>query len=431
MARGSASSADPVRQHKHMTTRQPFQDHAQLDLFGAVLKAYAGPGSMSNADLYEKVAAEVGIPMSEVERKTRIGHTGEMHSTVKRRLRWQQQTLKALGLLERDENARGTWRLTSKGREKLTPATGRVVLLGFSTDLGLALWAASSSVFPSIDEPINLCLTSPPYPLAKQRAYGGPSAAEYVDWLTGQLEPIVKLLVPGGSICLNVSNDIFEPGLPSRSLYRERLVIALCDRLGLHKMDELIWHAPNKVPGPLQWASLSRQQLNTAWEPVYWFTNDPRMCKSDNRRVLQEHTERHLKLIERGGEDRTAEYGDGAYRLKPGAYGSQTLGRIPRNVITCSTNSGNKRVMRSAALAQGLPTHGALMPLPLARFLVEFLTEPGDLTVDPFFGWGTTGKACEELGRRWMGTELMGEHVLGAANGFRGAKGFEMAGQGW
>jgi len=406
----------------------PCPQPSQLDLFGAVLHAYADAGPLSNAALYERVSARAGISMADIEHKTTIGAAGAMHSPLKRKFRWYQQTLKTLGLLERDESARGTWRLTTKGKEKLTPATGRTVMLGFSTKLGIALWAASSSVFASIDEPITLCLTSPPYPLATQRAYGGPSAAEYVDWICEQLEPIVKHLVPGGSICLNVSNDIFEPGMPSRSLYRERLVIALCDRLGLHKMDELIWHAPNKPPAPMQWASRTRQQLNCAWEPVYWFTNEPRLCKSDNRRVLQEHTERHLKLIHQGGEARTAEYGDGAYRLKPGSFGGATAGRIPRNVITCSTNSGNKRAMRAAAIAQGLPTHGALMPLPLAKMLVEFLTGEDDLVVDPFFGWGTTGLAAEELGRRWLGTELMGEHVLGAANAFRSADGFELFG---
>lgn len=401
----------------------------QIDLFDVVLHAYSERGQMHNSELYQCIAKQVGIPTEMIERKESIGASGAQHSTLKRKFRWHQQTLKKLGLLERDETSRGYWRLTASGKEKLTPATGRSVMLGFSTDLGIALWAASSSVFPSIDEPITLCLTSPPYPLATQRAYGGPSAAEYVDWICAQMEPIVKHLVPGGSICINVSNDIFEPGMPSRSLYRERLVIALCDRLGLHKMDEIIWHAPNKPPAPYQWASRTRQQLNTAWEPVYWFTNDPVLCKSDNRRVLQAHTEQHLKLIDQGGESRTAVYGDGAYRLKPGSFGAVTAGRIPRNVITCSTNSGNKRAMRAAAIAQGLPTHGALMPLPLAKMLIEFLTEKDALVVDCFFGWGTTGLAAEELGRRWLGTELMGEHILGAANGFRSAEGFKIFGE--
>lgn len=402
----------------------------QFDLFADVLKIYEdAAGSISNEQAYERIAKAKGFTRDAFDRKCSIGASGQEHSPLKRKYRWYQQTLRGLGLLERDpKGGRGHWRLTPAGRQRLTPAEGRSVLVGFSTDLGVALWAASSSVFPSIDEPITLCLTSPPYPLAKARAYGGPTEPEYVDWLCQQLEPIVKHLVPGGSVCLNISNDIFEPGLPSRSLYRERLVLALHDRLGLHKMDEIIWHAPNKPPAPYQWASRTRQQLNTAWEPVYWFTNEPRLCKADNRRVLAEHTRKHMDLLAQGGEARSASYGDGAYRIKPGSFGKATAGRIPRNVFTIGTNAGDKRSMRQAALEQGLPTHGALMPLPLAMTLVEFLSNRGDLVVDPFFGWGCSGRAAEALGRRWFGTELMGEHVLGAANGFRDAQGFEAFG---
>jgi predicted RNase H-like nuclease (RuvC/YqgF family) len=36
-------------------------------------------------------------------------------------------------------------------------------------------------------------------------------------------------------------------------------------------------------------------QLCSAWEPVYWFTNDPDRVRSDNRRVLVEDTEQHKK----------------------------------------------------------------------------------------------------------------------------------------
>ena len=124
----------------------------------------------------------------------------------------------------------------------------------------------------------------------------------YIDWIRKMLAPVVRNLVPGGSICLNISNDLFEPGLPSRSLYRERLVIALCDRFGLRKMDELIWHNASKPPGPVRWASIERSQLNVGYEPVYWFTNDPTRVRSNNRRVLQAHSDKHLKLINAGGE---------------------------------------------------------------------------------------------------------------------------------
>ena len=66
------------------------------------------------------------------------------------------------------------------------------------------------------------------------------------------------------------------------------------------------------------------------------------------------------------------------------------------------------------------------MPLSLATFLVEFLSEPDDLIVDPFGGSFTTARAAERLGRRWLSTETMVEYVLGSASRFVDAAGFNM-----
>jgi site-specific DNA-methyltransferase (cytosine-N4-specific) len=138
--------------------------------------------------------------------------------------------------------------------------------------------------------------------------------SQWVDFITEALEPIVKNLVPGGSVVLNISNDIFEPKRPSRSLYVERMVIALHDRLGLSLMDRWPWVNLSKPPSPTHWACVNRQQLCSGWEPVFWFTNDPERVRSDNRRVLQPHTEKHQQLMSQGGDSRVASYGDGAYR---------------------------------------------------------------------------------------------------------------------
>src|SRR3546814_19481809 len=101
-------------------------------------------------------------------------------------------------------------------------------------------------------------MTSPPYPLAKPRRYGNVTEAQYVDWLCKTLEPVIKLLVPGGSICINVGNDVFMPNSPARSLYRERLIVALHDRFGLPKIDELTWEAP-KAPRPASGRAAGRE----------------------------------------------------------------------------------------------------------------------------------------------------------------------------
>jgi DNA modification methylase len=247
-----------------------------------------------------------------------------------------------------------------------------------------------------------------------------------VDFICRSIEPIVHNLMPGGSICLNVSNDIFMPGSPARSLYLERMVLALHDRLGLHLMDRLVWRNPSKPPGPIAWASKQRFHLNVEWEPVYWFTNDPSKILSDNRRVLMPHREQHKRLMAAGGEKRQAVYADGAYRVKPGSFGNQTAGRIPRNVLDFSHNCADHKEYMRDADRLGLPRHGAPMPKSLAGFLINFLSRPGDLVADPFGGKLTTASAAEDLGRRWVTTEWILEYVRAAAERFRDCGGFEM-----
>lgn len=401
----------------------------QADLFDHVLPAYASGGALSNDDLYRAISESSGLPLSAWDERSPVGEAGEMHSLLKRRARWWQQSLRAIGLLERVEGKRGTWQITKKGKAKLTPAEDGKVLLGFSTNLGIALWAKAESAFPLLNEPIHLCLSSLPYVLRQQRAYGGVSEQEYVDWALRLLEPIVKQLAPGGSIALNLGNDCFMPGLPSRSLYKERLLLKLVDSFGLAPMDTLIWENPSRPPGPLRWSSLSRQQLNASYEPIYWLTNDPKRCFANNRRVLQPHTERHLALIARGGENRTTSYGDGSHRVRPGSYSQPTEGRIPRNVIRMSHLCADKKDLSKLARAASLPVHGATMPLNLAKMIIEFLTEKDHLIADPCGGWFRTAKAAELLGRRWVSTEYIGEYVLGGALGMRDCDGFEMFGR--
>jgi site-specific DNA-methyltransferase (cytosine-N4-specific) len=398
----------------------------QMDLFSEVLHAYSGTGRgrMANVALYRKISDVFALPEEAFLDKVPVGVAEQPCNLLAREIRWHQQTLKHAGILERVDGERGIWQLTQPAGKDLNQIASGVSIVGFSTDLGIAILGSCATVFSSIDAPITLCVTSPPYPLARARRYGNVSEAHYVDWICKELEPVVKNLARGGSLCLNVSNDIFEPGMPSRSLYRQRLVLALCDRLGLHLMDELVWHNPTKPPGPVQWASLHRVQLNVGWEPIYWFTNDPKSVRSNNQRVLQEHTEQHLRLIRGGGEQREKVFSDGSYTLRKGSFANETPGKIPRNVLSFPHVCADQRQYKRDAVAAGLPAHGAPMPLRLASFLVEFLSDKDDLVVDPFGGSFTTAKAAERLGRRWLSTEIMAEYVVGAASRFKDSTGF-------
>lgn len=405
----------------------------QQDLFTPVLQAYASAptGALANPKLYEELSGALGVEPEFWRTKAPVGAAGELVSLPKRRVRWLQQTLRQLGLLERTAD-RGVWKLTARGKAQieasrprdLTEAVPGRVLLGFSTKLGLALWAEARDVFARIDEPIHLVLTSPPYPLQRARAYGNPSEREFSDWLCWQLEPVVRLMAPGASLAINLSNDIFLSGSPARSIYLERTVLDLAQRLQLSLMDRLIWENPTKPPGPTRWACVGRQQLVHTWEPVLWFCNAPDHCFADNRRVLKPHSGRHADLVARGGERRRATYGDGAHRIRPGGF-AQSAGTIPRNILRFPHTSREVVELRRAAASQGLPPHGAMMPRGLARFLIQFLTEPGHLVADLFSGWMTTAIEAEEAGRRWIASEKVAEYLAGGSLRFRDKPGYE------
>jgi site-specific DNA-methyltransferase (cytosine-N4-specific) len=396
------------------------------NLLPHVMKAYVDSrGPLSNAQLYMSVAQSAQLSLDLFEELTPVGQAQAPVNLLKRQIRWHQQTLRAAGVLDRLPGQRGVWELAQSESQKLTPIADGMAVLGFSTDLGLAIISSCDHFFAKIDEPVHLILTSPPYPLAQQRAYGNVSEARYVDWICKTLEPVINSLADGGSIALNISNDIFQPKSPARSLYVERLVLALCDNFGLYLMDRLVWNNPSKPPGPMQWASRQRVQLNVGYEPVLWFTNNPERVRSNNQRVLMPHTEKHAKLIAGGGEQRHACKSDGAYRIRPGSYSNQTAGRIPKNVLTFGHSSQQARAYKAHCARTGIAAHGAMMAYSLARFLVEFLSCEGDLVADPMAGSLTTGQACEDLSRRWICTEKMIQYVDGGASRFSRAKGFQ------
>lgn len=391
----------------------------QFDLFEHVAGAYAQPasGRLGNAELYRIAAGRAGIAPSAVEEKAPIGKAGTMRSPLKRSLRWCQQTLRMLGVIERVPGHRGLWELTEEGKKRLRFVKDDVAVLGFSTELGVAILSNCNRVFERWDEPLFAVISSPPYPLKTPRAYGNEPVGKYIDFVCNILEPLVRNLVPGGNVVLSLSNDIFEDKSPARSLYLERLTIALSERLGLHLMDRLVW-ASNKPPGPIQYASKQRMQLNVGYEPLLWLCNSPKQCLADNRRVLMPHTETHKKLMERGGEQREANNGDGAHRIRPGSYGNITEGRIPKNVLQFSNCCSSQREYKRRARELGLVAHGAPMPLPLARMLVKFLTQAGQMVADMCAGSMTVPLACELENRPWVATEKVLDYVLGGAERF-------------
>ncbi len=75
--------------------------------------------------------------------------------------------------------------------------------------------------------------------------------------------------------------------------------------------------------------------------------------------------------------------------------------RHPTSVIQFSNHNGAYWGNTQEAIK-----HPTAKPIDLMRWLVATYSNPEDLVLDPFAGSGTTGVACVQLGRRFVGMEL-------------------------
>ena len=52
------------------------------------------------------------------------------------------------------------------------------------------------------------------------------------------------------------------------------------------------------------------------------------------------------------------------------------------------------------------PKHPTQKPVKLLKHIINIASDPNDIVFDPFMGVGSTGIACKELGRRFVGCEI-------------------------
>ena len=72
-------------------------------------------------------------------------------------------------------------------------------------------------------------------------------------------------------------------------------------------------------------------------------------------------------------------------------------GAIPSNVLTFANTGSGDGYQRYCRL-HGLRPHPARMPKGVADFFINFLSDPGEIVLDPFAGSNTTGCDCRRPG---------------------------------
>ncbi|HVC98149.1 MAG TPA: site-specific DNA-methyltransferase [Pirellulales bacterium] len=289
----------------------------------------------------------------------------------------------------------------------------------YDTDLGAAYCADSLEFLPSLpDSSVDLVMTSPPYALHFKKEYGNVDQKQYVKWFMPFAAQIVRVLKPDGSFVLNVGGA-WTPGAPVRSLYHFRLLLALCDELNLHLCQEFFWYNPAKMPAPAEWVNVRRVRVKDSVEYVFWLSAS-KFPKANNSNVLQAYSKDMHRLIQRGIKRTKRPSGHNI----TDKFSADKGGSIPPNLIECGNNESNSHYIKTSK-TEGRKIHPARFPAELPRFFIQFLTDPGDMVLDPFAGSNTTGAVAEKLGRRWIAVEKDRTYLDDSELRFRGNQGDE------
>lgn len=294
----------------------------------------------------------------------------------------------------------------------------------YRTDFGAAYLGDSHEILRQVpNNSVNLVFTSPPYALHFKKEYGNVSKADYVDWFLGFAREIFRILSDDGSFVLNIGGS-YNPKTPTRSLYHFKLLIALVEEVGFHLAQECFWYNPAKMPAPAEWVTVRRVRVKDSVEYVWWLSKSP-FPKANNRHVLRPYSPDMIRLSRKGVRATVRPSG---HNINSSFDKVGNGGSIPSNVVDASlptdmlivgNNSANDMYTKKCKEA-GLKIHPARFPGALPEFFLKMLTDEGDLVLDPFAGSNTFGAVAEQLGRPWIGIELLEEYV--AASKFRFAK---------
>lgn len=282
-----------------------------------------------------------------------------------------------------------------------------VILVGDSWQLSMLLSSES----------INCIVTSPPY--FGHREYsdseeisqlefgreGNPQ--DYVQKLVLLFEELHRVLNPKGTLWLNLGDT-----------YRDEQLLGIPWRVALGLQghgwilrSEIIWNKPNAMPSSV------KNRPTTSHEHIFLFAKT-RDYYYDADAIREPHVTFTENSRMKGGRGHvgkpngTPENGKnkGNQNLHNGRWDQafHPLGR-------------NKRTVWEIPLGKFRDAHFAVFPEELVRYCILAGTSEGDIVLDPFMGSGTTAVVARQLGRRYIGMELVSRYAEMASKRVRDA----------
>lgn len=240
------------------------------------------------------------------------------------------------------------------------------------------------------DGSVDLIVTSPPYADQRKHTYGGIKPDAYVEWFLPRAEEFARVLSDDGSFVLNIKEKTVDG---QRHLYVMKLLIALVEEQNWKMIDDYAWHKKNCFPG--KWPNRFRD----AWEHCFHLTRAKRFYMDQDavRVPVGDWAKKRLASLGKNDVKRR----NAATQSGFGKNISNWVGRdlvYPSNVLHLATETSDKK-------------HSAVFPLALPEFFVKLFSREGGLVCDPFLGSGTSAIAALQLGRNFIGCELLDENI--------------------
>lgn len=292
----------------------------------------------------------------------------------------------------------------------------------YKTDLGTYYIGKCESKIKNLNlkGKVQLILTSPPFPLNNKKQYGNLVGEEYLNWLTNLAPIFSELLTENGSIVMELGNA-WEKDRPVQSLLHLKSLMGFVENplANLRLCQEFICYNPARLPSPAQWVTIKRIRTIDSFTHVWWMSNSD-YPKADNKKTLRPYSKSMQKLLEKGKYNsgkRPSEHVISEKSFLKNNNGSISHNvleleqidakkelRLPYSMFSVSNTKSNDFFTKTCKQRNIIP-HPARMPLELASFFIEFLTDEGDLVLDPFSGSNTTGFCAEKLKRNWVSIE--------------------------
>ncbi len=248
------------------------------------------------------------------------------------------------------------------------------------------------------DNSVNAIVTDPPY-AGIHRDYGDLTEEEWHALMNPLLEECRRVLKPDGSAMFLIQPNYKSMGSMSAWVYD------FCSHVikSWNMVQDAYWWNTSSLP--VAGANENVGLLNSSMKFCVWA--GPADCKKNYKSVLwrlvdQKKTEEWIARAENKGAEPSHKTMSGAtvssYNMMKKSLARG--GTWPKNVIPLS-NVGH----RLDTFKGEHNPHSARTPNALMSWWIKYLTDPGDVVLEPFLGSGTCGVEALRLDRRFIGFE--------------------------